>query len=154
MSNCQLLSVQKEWWYRWFRLKNMNYGHTKCTCFPFSKNYVPFNAAQWFRVLVAELSVCSVGECYLTDWTVWSPCQLSCVSGDDLGFGSVQVRSRAVLAQDPENLLQCPEQELEARPCTGQSGRVLLELKMTLKSFTEAYYRSACCSYSRGHFSP
>ena len=107
-----------------------------------------------FRVLVAELSVCSVGECYLTDWTVWSPCQLSCVSGDDLGFGSVQVRSRAVVAQDPENLLQCPEQELEARPCTGQSVRVVLELKMTLKSFTEAYYRSACWFYSRGHFSP
>uniref|UniRef100_A0A671WB93 Thrombospondin type-1 domain-containing protein 7A n=1 Tax=Sparus aurata TaxID=8175 RepID=A0A671WB93_SPAAU len=63
------------------------------------------------------------GECYLTDWTVWSPCQLSCVGGDDVGFGSVQVRSRAVVAQDPENLLQCPEQELEARPCTGQSGR-------------------------------
>uniref|UniRef100_A0A8C8DTI6 Thrombospondin type-1 domain-containing protein 7A n=1 Tax=Oryzias sinensis TaxID=183150 RepID=A0A8C8DTI6_9TELE len=59
------------------------------------------------------------GDCYLTDWTVWSPCQLNCVNGDDLGFGSVQVRSRAVLAQDPENLLQCPEQELEARPCTG-----------------------------------
>ncbi|XP_068603077.1 thrombospondin type-1 domain-containing protein 7A [Brachionichthys hirsutus] len=58
------------------------------------------------------------GECYLTDWTVWSPCQLSCVSGDDLGFGSVQVRSRAVVPQDPENLSQCPEQELEARPCT------------------------------------
>ncbi|XP_030267680.1 thrombospondin type-1 domain-containing protein 7A [Sparus aurata] len=58
------------------------------------------------------------GECYLTDWTVWSPCQLSCVGGDDVGFGSVQVRSRAVVAQDPENLLQCPEQELEARPCT------------------------------------
>ncbi|KAK2921481.1 thrombospondin type-1 domain-containing protein 7A [Channa argus] len=58
------------------------------------------------------------GECYLTDWTVWSPCQLNCVSGDDLGFGSVQVRSRAVVAQDPENVLQCPEQELEARPCT------------------------------------
>uniref|UniRef100_A0AAR2LAI8 Thrombospondin type-1 domain-containing protein 7A n=1 Tax=Pygocentrus nattereri TaxID=42514 RepID=A0AAR2LAI8_PYGNA len=58
------------------------------------------------------------GECYLTDWTLWSPCQLNCVGGDDLGFGSVQVRSRAVLAQEPENLLQCPEQEWEARPCT------------------------------------
>lgn len=61
------------------------------------------------------------GECYLTEWTTWSRCQISCVNGDDLGFGSVQVRSRAVVAQDPENLLQCPEQELEARPCTGQS---------------------------------
>lgn len=70
-----------------------------------------------------------LGECYLTDWTIWSPCQLSCVSGDDLGFGSVQVRSRAVVAQDPENLLQCPEQELEARPCTGQIGRLQMVLQ-------------------------
>ncbi|XP_039676768.1 thrombospondin type-1 domain-containing protein 7A [Perca fluviatilis] len=69
-------------------------------------------------VLQEPCTVPCPGECYLTDWTVWSPCQLSCVSGDDLGFGSVQVRSRAVVAQDPENLLQCPEQELEARPCT------------------------------------
>ncbi|XP_034747291.1 thrombospondin type-1 domain-containing protein 7A isoform X2 [Etheostoma cragini] len=69
-------------------------------------------------ILQEPCTVPCPGECYLTDWTVWSPCQLSCVSGDDLGFGSVQVRSRAVLAQDPENLLQCPEQELEARPCT------------------------------------
>ncbi|TDH04501.1 hypothetical protein EPR50_G00153140 [Perca flavescens] len=69
-------------------------------------------------VLQESCTVPCPGECYLTDWTVWSPCQLSCVSGDDLGFGSVQVRSRAVVAQDPENLLQCPEQELEARPCT------------------------------------
>uniref|UniRef100_A0A8C6SDE7 Thrombospondin type-1 domain-containing protein 7A n=1 Tax=Neogobius melanostomus TaxID=47308 RepID=A0A8C6SDE7_9GOBI len=60
------------------------------------------------------------GECYLTEWTTWGRCQLSCMGGDDLGFGSVQVRSRAVVAQDPENLLQCPEQEQEARPCTGQ----------------------------------
>ncbi|XP_068190028.1 thrombospondin type-1 domain-containing protein 7A [Antennarius striatus] len=69
-------------------------------------------------VLQESCTVPCPGECYLTDWTVWSPCQLSCVGGDDLGFGSVQVRSRAVVAQDPENLLQCPEQELEARPCT------------------------------------
>uniref|UniRef100_A0A8C5DLN0 Thrombospondin type-1 domain-containing protein 7A n=1 Tax=Gouania willdenowi TaxID=441366 RepID=A0A8C5DLN0_GOUWI len=71
------------------------------------------------RIILQE--ACTVpcpGECYLTDWTIWSPCQFSCVRGDDLGFGSVQVRSRAVMAQDPENLLQCPEQELEARPCT------------------------------------
>uniref|UniRef100_A0A3Q3WEJ1 Thrombospondin type-1 domain-containing protein 7A n=1 Tax=Mola mola TaxID=94237 RepID=A0A3Q3WEJ1_MOLML len=70
-------------------------------------------------VLQEPCTVPCPGECYLTDWTVWSLCQLSCFSGDDLGFGSVQVRSRAVMAQDPENLLQCPEQELEARPCTG-----------------------------------
>ncbi|XP_042362737.1 thrombospondin type-1 domain-containing protein 7A [Plectropomus leopardus] len=69
-------------------------------------------------ILQEPCTVPCPGECYLTDWTVWSPCQLSCVGGDDLGFGSVQVRSRAVVAQDPENLLQCPEQELEARPCT------------------------------------
>ncbi|MEQ2186157.1 Thrombospondin type-1 domain-containing protein 7A, partial [Goodea atripinnis] len=69
-------------------------------------------------ILQEPCTVPCPGECYLTEWTVWSPCQLSCVSGDDLGFGSVQVRSRAVVAQDPENLLECPEQELEARPCT------------------------------------
>uniref|UniRef100_A0AAY4ELB3 Thrombospondin type-1 domain-containing protein 7A n=1 Tax=Denticeps clupeoides TaxID=299321 RepID=A0AAY4ELB3_9TELE len=69
-------------------------------------------------VLEETCSVPCPGECYLTDWTGWSPCQLSCVGGDDLGFGSVQVRSRAVLAQEPENLLQCPDQEWEARPCT------------------------------------
>ncbi|XP_061597146.1 thrombospondin type-1 domain-containing protein 7A [Cololabis saira] len=70
-------------------------------------------------VLQEPCTVPCPGQCYLTDWTVWSPCQFSCLKGDDLGFGSVQVRSRAVVAQDPENLLQCPEQELEARPCTG-----------------------------------
>src|SRR4029434_7377982 len=53
------------------------------------------------------------------DWTLWSPCQLSCVRGKDLGLGAVQVRSRAVLAQEPENLLQCPDQDWEARPRTG-----------------------------------
>lgn len=73
----------------------------------------------------SELFLCLTGECYLTDWTVWSPCQLSCVNGKDQGFGSVQVRSRAVVAQDPENLLECPEQELEAKPCTGVFERVV-----------------------------
>uniref|UniRef100_A0A672MWQ4 Thrombospondin type-1 domain-containing protein 7A-like n=1 Tax=Sinocyclocheilus grahami TaxID=75366 RepID=A0A672MWQ4_SINGR len=69
-------------------------------------------------ILQESCTVPCPGECYLTEWAVWSLCQLSCISGDDLGFGSVQVRSRAVLAQEPENLLQCPEQEWEARPCT------------------------------------
>ncbi|TSK28216.1 Thrombospondin type-1 domain-containing protein 7A [Bagarius yarrelli] len=57
-------------------------------------------------------------ECYLTDWTSWSSCQQSCVGGEDLGLGSVQVRSRAALAEEPENLEQCPEQEWESQPCT------------------------------------
>ncbi|XP_051519356.1 thrombospondin type-1 domain-containing protein 7A-like [Myxocyprinus asiaticus] len=69
-------------------------------------------------ILQESCTVPCPGECYLMDWTAWSPCQLSCISGNDLGFGSVQVRSRAVVAQEPENLLQCPEQEWEARPCT------------------------------------
>ncbi|CAL8297260.1 unnamed protein product [Lota lota] len=72
------------------------------------------------RLVVLEEG-CTVpcpGECYLTDWTAWSPCQLNCIAGADLGLGAVQVRSRAVVAQEPENLLACPEQEWEARPCT------------------------------------
>lgn len=72
----------------------------------------------------SPVPLCPAGECYLTEWTIWSRCQISCVNGNDLGFGSVQVRSRAVVAQDPENLLQCPEQELEARPCTGQTWHI------------------------------
>ncbi|KAA8591884.1 hypothetical protein FQN60_017258 [Etheostoma spectabile] len=37
-----------------------------------------------------------------------------------MDFGSVQVRSRAVLAQEPENLQLCPDQAWESQPCTGQ----------------------------------
>ncbi|KAG5264260.1 hypothetical protein AALO_G00251750 [Alosa alosa] len=69
-------------------------------------------------VLQETCAVPCPGECYLIDWTAWSPCQLSCARGEDLGLGAVQVRSRAVLAQEPENLLQCPDQDWEARPCT------------------------------------
>ncbi|CAL8295635.1 unnamed protein product [Merluccius merluccius] len=69
-------------------------------------------------VLEESCTVPCPGECYLTEWTAWGPCQLNCIAGADLGLGSVQVRSRAVVAQEPENLLECPEQEWEARPCT------------------------------------
>lgn len=43
-----------------------------------------------------------------------------CVKGAGVDFGSVQVRSRAVLAQEPENLQLCPDQEWESQPCTGE----------------------------------
>ncbi|XP_063042222.1 thrombospondin type-1 domain-containing protein 7A [Engraulis encrasicolus] len=69
-------------------------------------------------ILQETCAVPCPGECYLMDWTSWSPCQLSCARGVDIGLGAVQVRSRAVLAQEPENLLQCPDQDWEARPCT------------------------------------
>ncbi|MBN3284286.1 THS7A protein, partial [Polyodon spathula] len=64
--------------------------------------------------------ICAVpcpGDCYLTDWTEWSPCQASCVNGEVLDFGAVQVRSRAVIAQEQDNQQQCPEQMWESRPC-------------------------------------
>ncbi|XP_027141893.1 thrombospondin, type I, domain containing 7Ab isoform X6 [Larimichthys crocea] len=59
------------------------------------------------------------GECYLMEWSDWSSCVSICVKGAGVDFGSVQVRSRAVLAQEPENLQLCPDQEWESQPCTG-----------------------------------
>ncbi|XP_030638046.1 thrombospondin, type I, domain containing 7Ab [Chanos chanos] len=58
------------------------------------------------------------GDCYLMEWSDWSPCQSVCVKAERLDFGPVQVRSRAVVAQEPENLAQCPEQEWQTRACT------------------------------------
>lgn len=54
------------------------------------------------------------------EWSDWSSCVSVCVEGAALDCGSVQVRSRAVLAQEPENLQLCPDQQWESRPCTGQ----------------------------------
>ncbi|XP_055083740.1 thrombospondin type-1 domain-containing protein 7A [Periophthalmus magnuspinnatus] len=59
------------------------------------------------------------GECYLMEWSDWSPCISICVKEASVEFGSVQVRSRAVLAQEPENLQQCPDQAWESQSCTG-----------------------------------
>ncbi|KAJ8267352.1 hypothetical protein COCON_G00125240, partial [Conger conger] len=58
------------------------------------------------------------GDCYLAEWSGWSSCERSCVGGVDLGLGAVQVRSRPPVAQEPDSLSQCPEQEWESRPCT------------------------------------
>lgn len=38
-----------------------------------------------------------------------------------MDFGAVQARSRAVLAQEPENLQLCPDQAWESQSCTGES---------------------------------
>uniref|UniRef100_A0A9L0IGF4 Thrombospondin type-1 domain-containing protein 7A n=1 Tax=Equus asinus TaxID=9793 RepID=A0A9L0IGF4_EQUAS len=57
------------------------------------------------------------GDCYLKDWSSWSLCQLTCVNGEDLGFGGIQVRSRAVIIQELENQHLCPEQLLETKSC-------------------------------------
>ncbi|KAI4543884.1 hypothetical protein MG293_006678 [Ovis ammon polii] len=57
------------------------------------------------------------GDCYLKDWSSWSLCQLTCVNGEDLGFGGIQVRSRAVIIQELENQHLCPEQKLETKSC-------------------------------------
>ena len=61
------------------------------------------------------------GECYLMEWSDWSPCQSVCVKGQRLDFPSVQARSRAVIAQEPQNLMQCPDQEWEFQHCTGET---------------------------------
>ncbi|KAM6967936.1 thrombospondin type-1 domain-containing protein 7A-like [Aplochiton taeniatus] len=58
------------------------------------------------------------GECYLMEWSEWSPCVSVCVKGASVDFGSVRARSRAVVAQEPENLALCPDQEWESQPCT------------------------------------
>uniref|UniRef100_A0A1A7X5A7 Thrombospondin type-1 domain-containing protein 7A n=2 Tax=Iconisemion striatum TaxID=60296 RepID=A0A1A7X5A7_9TELE len=59
------------------------------------------------------------GECYLMEWSDWSSCISICVKGAGVDFGSVQARSRAVLAQEPENLQLCPDQAWESQDCTG-----------------------------------
>ncbi|XP_027727807.1 thrombospondin type-1 domain-containing protein 7A [Vombatus ursinus] len=57
------------------------------------------------------------GDCYLKEWSTWSLCQLTCVNGEDLGFGGIQVRSRAVIIQELDNQHLCPEQTLETKAC-------------------------------------
>lgn len=88
----------------------------------------------WFSLSL--LSLLSVGECYLMEWSDWSPCLSVCAKGAGVDFGSVQVRSRAVMAQEPENVQLCPDQDWESRPCTGEIGRTgLYSLGHTSKVF-------------------
>ncbi|XP_017308235.1 thrombospondin type-1 domain-containing protein 7A [Ictalurus punctatus] len=57
------------------------------------------------------------GDCYLMEWSDWSACQSVCVKDQRVDPSAVQVRSRAVVAQEPENIGQCPDQEWQSRPC-------------------------------------
>uniref|UniRef100_A0A8C6LSW7 Thrombospondin type-1 domain-containing protein 7A n=1 Tax=Nothobranchius furzeri TaxID=105023 RepID=A0A8C6LSW7_NOTFU len=69
------------------------------------------------KLLLGLFSV--AGECYLMEWSDWSSCVSICIRGAGVDFGSVQARSRAVLAQEPENLQLCPDQAWESQDCTG-----------------------------------
>lgn len=90
----------------------------------------------------ASCLVPASGECYLMEWSDWSSCVSICVKDAGVDFGSVQVRSRAVLAQEPENLQLCPDQAWESQPCTGECLSLLTvrgfdkptDLKLPVKS--------------------
>lgn len=75
----------------------------------------------------------------MREWSEWSLCQLTCVNGEDLGFGGIQVRSRAVIIQELENQHLCPEQALETRPCNGkhQNTHKTITLPVRKKKNTE-----------------
>lgn len=59
------------------------------------------------------------------EWSDWSSCVNICVKEAGVDFGSVQARSRAVLAQEPENLQLCPDQMWESQPCTSETPLML-----------------------------
>ncbi|CAL8261295.1 unnamed protein product [Boreogadus saida] len=68
--------------------------------------------------LVESCTLPCPGECYLMEWSEWSACVSVCAKEAGVDFGSVQVRVRPVMAQEPQNLQLCPDQAWESRPCT------------------------------------
>uniref|UniRef100_A0A8C5A8R5 Thrombospondin, type I, domain containing 7Ab n=1 Tax=Gadus morhua TaxID=8049 RepID=A0A8C5A8R5_GADMO len=68
--------------------------------------------------LVESCTLPCPGECYLMEWSEWNPCVSVCAKEAGVDFGSVQVRVRPVMAQEPQNLQLCPDQAWESRPCT------------------------------------
>ncbi|XP_059826219.1 thrombospondin type-1 domain-containing protein 7B isoform X2 [Hypanus sabinus] len=71
------------------------------------------------RGLKIPCSVPCPGDCHLTEWSLWSSCQLICLDGKRFETTGHQTRSRAVIVQALENQDNCPEQIWERRPCTG-----------------------------------
>ncbi|NXO34104.1 THS7B protein, partial [Locustella ochotensis] len=65
---------------------------------------------------------CSVpcpGDCHLTEWSEWSSCELTCISGRSFETTGRQSRSRAFVVQSAESRESCSGQEVETRPCSG-----------------------------------
>lgn len=65
------------------------------------------------------------GDCHLTDWSLWSSCQLTCLEGRSFETVGRQARSRAVVVQVLENQDSCPPQVFETRPCKGTSCKII-----------------------------
>ncbi|RLW04959.1 hypothetical protein DV515_00005690 [Chloebia gouldiae] len=59
------------------------------------------------------------GDCHLTEWSEWSSCELTCISGRSFETTGRQSRSRAFIVQSAENQESCSGQEMETRPCSG-----------------------------------
>ncbi|XP_052004347.1 thrombospondin type-1 domain-containing protein 7B-like [Xyrauchen texanus] len=59
------------------------------------------------------------GDCHLTEWSLWSSCQLTCLEGRSFETVGRQARSRAVVIQVLENQDSCPHQVFETRLCKG-----------------------------------
>ncbi|XP_063257059.1 thrombospondin type-1 domain-containing protein 7B [Prinia subflava] len=70
-------------------------------------------------VLQLPCSVPCPGDCHLTEWSEWSSCELTCISGRSFETSGRQSRSRAFLVQSAESRGSCSGQEVETRPCSG-----------------------------------
>ncbi|XP_041329117.1 thrombospondin type-1 domain-containing protein 7B [Pyrgilauda ruficollis] len=70
-------------------------------------------------VLQLPCSVPCPGDCHLTEWSEWSSCELTCISGRSFESSGRQSRSRAFIVQAAENRESCSGQEMETRPCSG-----------------------------------
>ncbi|RMC18818.1 hypothetical protein DUI87_04714 [Hirundo rustica rustica] len=58
------------------------------------------------------------GDCHLTEWSEWSSCELTCISGRSFETSGRQSRSRAFIVQSAENRENCSGQEMETRLCS------------------------------------